>query len=240
MPITNETLLHAASSAIALALEGRSKLPPEILSIEGMSSQRNRHLLNTLCSFDGCRYLEIGCWRGSTYISALYKNLARIRVHAAVDNFTESPDGTRAALEAACTEHLGPGVLRLIEADIFHAALPNDICDINVLFYDGAHDRASQSRFLPLLLPLLSPSFILIADDWCWGHVRDETLASIRRLPLTPLLESQLSVRGFDPPQDTQPVPLNPLTGYPAGHSFLIQPDGWYNGMFVGVYQKRQ
>jgi len=55
-----------------------SKLTPEILAIHDgdscMSSHLVRHLLNNICSFEGCNFLEIGSWRGSTFQSAIFNN----------------------------------------------------------------------------------------------------------------------------------------------------------------------
>lgn len=39
-----------------------------------MSSPKVRHLLNNLCSLPSTSYLEIGTWKGSTWISALFQN----------------------------------------------------------------------------------------------------------------------------------------------------------------------
>ena len=38
-----------------------------------MSGKRGNHFLNNLV-FEGCNYLEVGCWQGSTLCSALYEN----------------------------------------------------------------------------------------------------------------------------------------------------------------------
>lgn len=33
---------------------------PEILELQGMSSRKIRHLLNNICDFEKCNYLEVG------------------------------------------------------------------------------------------------------------------------------------------------------------------------------------
>ena len=63
-----------------------SKLPDDILAVEGYSSPLVRRLLNNLCDFDGCRYVEVGTWQGATALSASYLNRGSFK---AIDNFSE-------------------------------------------------------------------------------------------------------------------------------------------------------
>ena len=50
------------TEALFSTYRGASKLPDEILAVEGYSSPLGRRLLNNLCDFDGCRYVEVGTW----------------------------------------------------------------------------------------------------------------------------------------------------------------------------------
>ena len=60
----------------SIAIE--TKLPDEIKFMSGMSGRKYRYLINNLISLiDNPRYLEIGCWAGSTACSALYGNKAK-------------------------------------------------------------------------------------------------------------------------------------------------------------------
>ncbi|MBT4497522.1 MAG: hypothetical protein HOC74_07365 [Gemmatimonadetes bacterium] len=68
---------------------GISKLDKPIFFLNGMSSPKVRHFLNNLCELPQTRYLEVGCWRGSTLISALYDNHASVNEVIAIDNFSE-------------------------------------------------------------------------------------------------------------------------------------------------------
>ena len=65
-----ETMIEQVGQAIDMAERNESKLIPEILNLEGMSSSKNRHFLYNLINSDDW-YLEIGCWKGSTLVSAL-------------------------------------------------------------------------------------------------------------------------------------------------------------------------
>jgi hypothetical protein len=76
LPMTHieQELIQYVQLSVENAERGQSKLTPEILTIDGMSSPKIRHFLNNICSYPGASYLEIGCWKGSTFVSALYKN----------------------------------------------------------------------------------------------------------------------------------------------------------------------
>jgi len=69
-----DTLIKHVQFSIGAAEKGLSNLNENILNIHGMSSAKNRHFLNNICNFPYVNYLEIGCWKGSTFISALYEN----------------------------------------------------------------------------------------------------------------------------------------------------------------------
>lgn len=46
----------------------------EILQLLGFTSPKVKHLLNNLCNFSDCSYLELGTWIGSTFCSSIYDN----------------------------------------------------------------------------------------------------------------------------------------------------------------------
>ena len=68
------SLIEHVKQSIQNAELGISQLNSKILNLEGMSSDKVRHFLNNICSLEHGNYLEIGVWKGSTFISALYKN----------------------------------------------------------------------------------------------------------------------------------------------------------------------
>ena len=63
-----------------------SKLTEKEIGVHGMTSVRIRHLLNNLVNMDGARYLEVGVWKGATFVSALYEN--DLEYACAVDDFS--------------------------------------------------------------------------------------------------------------------------------------------------------
>src|SRR5262245_31638023 len=69
-----DELAERVGAAIRFADAGSSRLAPSVLTLEGMSSPKVRHLLNRLCDRPGARYLEVGVLSGSTLVSALSGN----------------------------------------------------------------------------------------------------------------------------------------------------------------------
>lgn len=87
--VNTEKLVRHLERSIYAADLGISKLPVDIYYIDGMSSPKGRRLLNSLCEMPGTRYLEIGCWKGSTLVSALRDNQHSVDMAVAIDNYSE-------------------------------------------------------------------------------------------------------------------------------------------------------
>lgn len=71
MPRLTEKFVDAC---LKLADSEKGKLSDAERQLFGPSSIKMKCLLNNLCSKDNTRYLELGIYRGSTYICALYGN----------------------------------------------------------------------------------------------------------------------------------------------------------------------
>jgi hypothetical protein len=167
--------------AVDNANAGVSKLPREVLDLEGMSSNRIRHLLNNIISLQGnsARYLEVGVWKGSTTISALYNNT--LEYHTCIDNFTQF-NGPRIEFQKNCRTHLSyENRVNFLDCDCFEIN-PADfnIKDINTYLYDGEHSAASQYRGITHYYESLANEFILIVDDFNWEEVQRGTRDAIR------------------------------------------------------------
>lgn len=61
-------------AALQLADNEQSKISEREVELFGLSSKRLKALLNNLCSKENTNYLEIGVYKGSTLISALFGN----------------------------------------------------------------------------------------------------------------------------------------------------------------------
>ena len=115
-----------------------SDIDDRVLAIEGMSNRKVRHLFNNITKIDNCNYLEIGCWKGSTCISALYKN--KINKHWIIDNFSLF-GGPREEFLTNFRTILGyePNLIDKHYRS-FDPVKDYGIENVNVYFYDGEHD----------------------------------------------------------------------------------------------------
>jgi hypothetical protein len=144
-----KTYIDHVKKAVELASKHSSKITKDsdVLNIDGMSSEKIRHVLNNLCSLNDCRYLEIGTWKGSTLLSALYNNM-----HAkatCIENFSDF-NGPREEFLMNAKRNKEAGnvpVFDFIEKDCFSID-PGGIEKKNVYFFDGGHVNSNCLRSL--------------------------------------------------------------------------------------------
>lgn len=217
-----ETLEASVKKAYEMAERYESNLPFEILMMTGMSGLKNRHFLNNIVKFTpNARYLEIGCWRGSTTVSALYKN--NPEYHAVVDDFSEfgANDDTRSILKQNFKKFLDIEP-NFAEVDCFaFDPVACGINNINIYLFDGHHSLESHNKSITHYYHALANEFILIVDDWSWPNVQKGTLAGLRscRISTTYILQPGAPVVPSDPsPPD--------------------DPSGWWNGYLIAVCKK--
>ncbi len=193
--------------AIAFALNPDKPLPEKVLALQGYSSPMVRHLLNKLCSNDRIGYLEVGVWKGSTHIAALYGN--DLEKSVAIDNFSETwgfsdegvagylPDtalSRRAAerdFRRNCKRLLGR-VPWLLTKDFLDAAEVLPLNTFNVYLYDGDHANLSQEQALTEMIDALTDTFVFIVDDWAFEGVRAGTFEGIEECGLQTLATWEL------------------------------------------------
>lgn len=168
---TNLKLISHVCESVNKAEHLQSRASPAVLSVDGMSSPKVRHLLNNLCSMPDCCYLEVGSWKGSTLCSALDGNtLGRA---CAVENFSEFTDPVHCSSDQSIAEQFhanleafkGPNSIEFINGDYFNVPLPPGR-PFNVYFYDGAHTEQTQYYQIHRALPHLANRFVLLVDDW--------------------------------------------------------------------------
>lgn len=188
MKYTLEQLIEHANVAIEKSKKGLSKLSDEILRMEGMSGHKTRHLYNNICSLKGINYLEIGTWKGSSFISSLYHNDINAIV---IDNWKEF-DGPKIEFLSNVEKFCSGASFKLIEADCFKIE-DDDILkvydSIDVYLYDGAHDYDSQKKAITYYSHLLSKYSIIIIDDFRsdtpnWANVKKGTYDGIAKAGL--------------------------------------------------------
>lgn len=212
-----EEYISRVDAAVESAKIESTKLTKEQFDMEGMSSRRNRILLNEVVKDDDT-YLEVGVWRGSTFIAALFRNNPKYAV--AIDNFSQFGN-FKTEVISAISKHL-PHMAnnsKLIDADCFNlnaedsASIPSNI---NVYFYDGAHEADDQCKALTYYIDKLADKFIYIVDDWNYEPARIGTQRGIEELGLTIHREWVL------------PSAYNGDTST------------WWNGIYVAVCEKKK
>ena len=190
---TLEKLSNHMNRSVANAILGQGKLPSSVLSLEGMSSHGNRLLLNNLCEIEGS-YLEIGSWKGSTFISAMYNNLKCNGT--SIDNHQEFKNSifktSAEELEQNCKKNLlNNETYSLLTADCFSNTLNlNELYDI--YFYDGFHSYEDQYKAITMYYDNLKPIFFYICDDYSIDRVEKGTKDAFRDKNIQVITEYKL------------------------------------------------
>lgn len=159
-------------------------LPQDILDIHGMSGHLFRSFLNNLIALmHKPRYLEIGCWKGSTAISALYENIKKVDKYWIIDDWSEF-EGPRKEFIEGFVKFIDV-YPNLLDVDCFSINPQTfDIQDVNIYFYDGGHTAQDHQDALEKYIDCMADEFIYIVDDWNADIVRLPTLDVIKRMPI--------------------------------------------------------
>tara|TARA_B100000945_G_scaffold321494_1_gene336425 strand:+ start:8801 stop:10558 length:1758 start_codon:yes stop_codon:yes gene_type:complete len=201
-----------------------SNFEPEGYSIPGLSSNRIRHFLNSLCSHDDAVYLELGTYTGSTFFAATMNNKAKC---IGVDDFSE-PNVKPIVDRGMWTECGNPydtfvnnwqkyenGNAAFVKASV-EELTEEDFggSKVNILFYDANHDMMVQMNNLNHLLPFLDEKFILIVDDANFDGVVEGAVSWAQENNLKCYLERKIL------------------------SSVIESPVHWWNGIHVMVLEK--
>jgi len=192
-------LIEHVRLSIVNARSGLSRIlaAPDVLKIEGMSDDSVRHLLNNLMSAPGAKYLEVGSWRGSTFVSALVGNEQTVDNALAIDAWTFETDydkrvfGTGHDSLAAFENNMAQFVTasttwRHIRCD-FRSLKDRELVSagsfkkelFNVYLFDGPHKAQDHEDALTLVLHHLTSTFVYIVDDWNDIRVQEGTYRAI-------------------------------------------------------------
>lgn len=186
-----------ALAALNLADKEQSKISERERELFGFSSSRLKALLNNLCSPDNTRYLEIGVYKGSTLLSALYGNKTCKAV--AVENYKyDAREPKKWADEGQIWENMKSQLaanisryaydtspvntenLTLLEADFDKAPLeqygPYDVC-----FFDVAPvTQETYSKFFESVLPQLNSKSIVVFSQFSNETSSDDLEKALR------------------------------------------------------------
>lgn len=211
-------LANILYQSLQKALQMPSPLPKEIQSIDGMSGQRYRALINhIIASAPEASYLEIGSWAGSTATAAMYGNTARV---LCIDNWSQF-GGPRDTFFANIEKVKTPlHQFDFIEQD-FRKVDFSSIGLFKIYLFDGPHEESDQYDGVMIALPALDEQFILIVDDWNWRKVRVGTLRALFDANCS--IEASVEIR----------TTWNNLHASISGKE-----SDWHNGYFVGVIRK--
>ena len=136
-----------------------------------MTSFKIRHFLNNLLGMDGARYLEVGVWKGATFVSALYNN--NLEYAMAVDDFSIGGKADFLANTAGMD-------YTLFEGDAFEA----EPKPINIYLYDASKKVKDVYESLDYYYDYLTDEFIYIVDDYNHPDARKGTDLAIKDLGL--------------------------------------------------------
>jgi hypothetical protein len=207
-----KALIQHVKDSIANAEKGVSKITPEILNINGMSSAKVRHFLNNLCSKPNTNYLEIGCWRGSTLVSALYGNKKTVLSAVAIDNWTL---GGSDEFFRNIDKYLSDVNLVAYSNDCFDIVVDEIVKNpVDIYFYDGEHKEIDHEKAFTYYTTVLDDVFIAIVDDYNWIDTQTGTKKAFEKLNYKVLYENHL----------------------PAAHNG--DREQWWNGLYVAVIRK--
>jgi hypothetical protein len=215
-------LTQTGREALEQALAARSKLPPEVLAIPGMSGRKYRAFINNLIErLPAPHYLEIGSWAGSTLCSAIFGNDVDA---VAIDNWSEF-QGPSDQFFRNLAEFKGSARVSFLERDfrkVDYAKLGGIFGQFGIYLFDGPHSFEDQYDGIAIAQPAVAARYVQIVDDWNWIQVREGTMKAIADLGLH--IEFMAEVRTST--DNNHPVDLS------------HERSDWHNGYFIGVLSR--
>lgn len=183
MKFNLEQLINHVNLSVDNSNKNLSKLTSDILSMDGMSGNKTRHLYNNICELNGANYLEIGTWKGSSFISAFYGNDINPIV---IDNWEEF-NGPKNEFISNVNKFCPDRKFNFIEKDCFKVTddeIKSVYDSIDIYLFDGAHDYESQRKAITYYKHLFSKYVIIIIDDFrsdtpVWANVKKGTYDGI-------------------------------------------------------------
>ena len=207
--------------------DNASKLTEDLFNIEGMTGRKTKHFYNNLLELEDARYLEIGCYKGSSTCASMYKNSANI---VCIDNwhdFILNEQHNRVNKDIPINEFLtninkykGNNIVSFYNVDCFKMDLQK-LNKFNIYLYDGGHTYQEQYNALKYYINTMDDVFIYVVDDWNDEPVRSGTFDAIRDLKLTNVWNKEIRLtynNKHTPPE--------------------IAHKTWWNGCYICVLKK--
>ena len=197
-------------AAIDAAELGESILPDSVLSLEGMSSNKVRHFLSNLHARN---YLEVGCWKGSTLVSACWGQDVTATVIDDFSQFNEAGD-VREIFRRNVSEHLPDSKVTLIEQSVHDLQRDALSRGVDTLFLDGDHTPEAHREVIIKLWPCLADEAVIVIDDANFADALDGTLQGMLAVGAHIVQEWRLPAR------------------------FNGDTEQWWNGLYVAVVKR--
>ena len=203
---------------------------PEDQLLRGFSGIAFRHFMNNLCAMEGGNYLEVGTFRGSSLVSAVYGNTQILNEIHAIDNFSEfvieetgfhPRDDLHKNLDMFLQNEKDK--VNFHEGDCFNFDLEK-LPKINIYFYDGEHSRESQMKAFTYFEPVFDDIFIAVVDDWEQRQVRLGTIDAFEKINYE-VVSSRCVIPGM---REGNANRVNNPTF------------DWWNGTYIAVLRKRK
>ena len=168
---TLDEYVYRVLDAIDKAAKHESYFDENKQFIAGLTSNKIKHFLNNLCSYNNSIYLELGVYTGATFYAATENNPIRAM---AVDNWSNADikpmreeiffPTIKDPRKDFLSKFINPR-WSFVEKDI-RSLTPKDICDKpNIIFYDAGHEYWEQYENLDAVINLFADKFILILDE---------------------------------------------------------------------------
>jgi predicted O-methyltransferase YrrM len=196
----NNHLLHHVIHSLNNAYMEKSNLTNDILRLPGMSGYKTRHFYNNLCSLqleDNTRnsslstdsslprkaqYIEVGTWKGSSVISAMYNNQETIE-GTVIDSWSQF--NLNGNIKQIFRNHLNRFQIHnitIIETDFFTYDLSQLNQKYDIYLYDGAHEENDHYQAILRMWPYLRHQCIIVVDDWNFKKVQRGTYKAFLEL----------------------------------------------------------
>lgn len=193
-------MIEHIKQAIENAYRGKSKLSERsisaegILAMEGMSGKGTRHLYNNLLNLPNVTYLEVGCWKGSSTCSALFKNDVKATV---IDNFGQWGDVSKEFSENISAAGV-KGKINLILSDCWEVDVTK-LPKFSIYLFDGAHEEEQHFKALDYYKDCLEDEFIYVVDDYSWAEVKAGTERALSQFEILyrTSIEDDTNQKGF-------------------------------------------
>ncbi len=204
-----------------------SKLINELFLIEGMTGKKTKHFYNNLLELEGSKYLEIGCYKGSSTCASLYGNSSNIvcidNWHDFLENERQNKIDSKKPIEEFLDnikKYKGNNDIIFFNEDCFNIDT-NKIGKFDIYLYDGDHSYESQYNALKYYINNMEDIFIYIVDDWNDEPVRRGTFDAIKDLNLENIWNHE--IRLTDNNKHTPPE---------------IAHETWWNGVYICILKK--